>query len=76
MILLDCYCILTYTKPLSSFLCVFVLCMKATTYSKFLNVNGDLALVLCVMLSSCTLISVSFCMLSFIFAFIYIAYHV
>ena len=53
-ILLDCYCALTYTKCCSSFHCVFWLCMQATTYRKFLNINGDLAFVLSVMLSSCT----------------------
>ena len=54
MILLDCYCALTYTKSCSSFLCVFWLCMQASTYRKFLNINGDFAFVLSVMFSSCT----------------------
>ena len=52
MILLDCYCTLTCTKRLSSFLCVFWPCMQATIYSKFLNDNGDLAFIFYVMLSS------------------------
>ena len=55
LILLDCYCALTYTKCYSSFLCVFWLWMQATTYRKFLNINDDLVNVISVMSSSCTL---------------------
>ena len=54
MILLDNYCTLTYAKCRSSFLCVFWLYMQATTYRKFLSINGDLAFVFSVMLSPCT----------------------
>ena len=42
------YCILTYTKSVSSFLCFEM-------YGKFRNVNGDLASVFSVMLSCCIL---------------------
>jgi len=68
MILQDYYYTLPYTKRLSSFLCVFWLCMYASTNSKFLNVNGDLAFLFSVMLSSCTLTFMSFGPLSFTFA--------
>ena len=44
------------------------LCRKATTCRKFLNVNGDLAFVFSILLLSCTLIALSFCLLSFTLA--------
>ena len=65
-----CYRLLLYfyLYKMSLQLSVFWLCMLATTHGKFLNFNGDLAFEFSAILSSCTLISLLFCLLSFIFA--------
>ena len=44
MIVLDCYCILTCTKRLYSFLCLLALHVS-NNIQKFLNVNGNLKFV-------------------------------
>ena len=61
---LDWYCTLIYTKRFSSCLCFKI-------YDKLRNDNGDSAFVFSVMLSSYTLISLQFCLLSFVFALLF-----
>ena len=65
LILLDCYC--TFIQNVSLAFVSFDFAGKQQLV-EFLIVYGDFAFVFSVMLSSCTLISLSFYLLSFIFA--------